>query len=80
MSQTIVVEVENRAGELARIVNLFAARSVNIETLSVSEANAANVSTIVVNTDTDPRTTDQLLRVIRKQVRVLSAQVEERTK
>jgi acetolactate synthase-1/3 small subunit len=80
MSQTIVVEVENRAGELARIVNLFAARGVNIETLNVSEANAANVSTVVVNTDTDPRTTDQLLRVIRKQVRVLSAQVEERTK
>ena len=39
MRRTIVVDVENRAGELARIVNLFAARSVNIETLTVGEAS-----------------------------------------
>ena len=74
---TILVEVENRPGELARIVNLFAARGVNIDTLAVSGADAENVSTITVTTTTDPRTSEQLVRLIEKQVRVLSARVAE---
>ena len=76
--KTIIVEVENRAGELTRIVNFFAARGVNIETLSVSDADAANVSTITVNTDMDARASDQLVRLIAKQVRVHSVRLEER--
>ena len=80
MTKTIVVEVENRPGELARIVNLFAARGVNIETLNVGEANLANISTITVTTDADDRTTEQVARLLDKQVRVLSARVHEETR
>ena len=80
MTRTIVVEVENRPGELARIVNLFAARGVNIETLTVGEANAENISTITVTTNADARMTEQVARLLDKQVRVLSARVhQERT-
>jgi len=77
MTRTIVIDVENRPGELARIVNLFAARSVNIETLNVAAANDVNISTITVTTDADARTTEQLVRLVNKQVRVLAARVEE---
>ena len=77
MTRTILVEVENRPGELARIVNLFAARGVNIDTLNVSGAGADNVSKITVTTKTDERTSEQLVRLIGKQVRVLSARVAE---
>jgi ketol-acid reductoisomerase len=80
MTRTIVVEVENRPGELARIVNLFAARGVNIETLNVGEANLANISTVTVTTDADDRTTEQVARLLDKQVRVLSARVHEERK
>ncbi|HEX9460672.1 MAG TPA: acetolactate synthase small subunit [Thermoanaerobaculia bacterium] len=73
MSRTIVVDVENRPGELARIVNLLAARAVNIETLTVSESSPDNVSTVTVTTDADARTTEQVVRLLDKQVRVLSA-------
>ena len=80
MTRTIVVEVENRPGELARIVNLFAARGVNIETLNVGEASAQNISTITVTTDADGRTTEQVARLLDKQVRVLSARVHQERK
>jgi ketol-acid reductoisomerase len=80
MTRTIVVEVENRPGELARIVNLFAARGVNIETLTVGEASAENISTVTVTTNADARTTEHVARLLDKQVRVLSARVrQERT-
>ncbi|MGH9456872.1 MAG: acetolactate synthase small subunit [Thermoanaerobaculia bacterium] len=77
MTRKILVEVENRPGELARIVNLFAARGVNIDTLTVSAADAAEISKITVVTTTDARTSEQLVRIIGKQVRVLSARVAE---
>ncbi|MGI8424589.1 MAG: ketol-acid reductoisomerase [Chloroflexota bacterium] len=68
-----MVDVENRAGELARIVNLFAARSVNIETLTVGEASPENISRITVTTEADAHTTEQVVRLIDKQIRVVSA-------
>jgi acetolactate synthase regulatory subunit len=80
MTHTIVVDVENQPGELARIVNLFAARGLNIETLTVGEASAENISKITVTTNADARTTEQIARLLDKQVRVLSARVhQERT-
>src|SRR5262245_27567034 len=77
MSRTIVVHVENRPGGLARIDSLFAARSVNIDPMLVSEASGENVSIITVTTNTDGRTSEQLARLIGKQVRVLSARAME---
>ena len=72
---TILVEVENRPGELARIVNLFAARGVNIDTLAVSGADAENVSTITVTTTTDPRTSEQLVRLMEYQLPAMRGSV-----
>ncbi|HEY8183163.1 MAG TPA: ketol-acid reductoisomerase [Thermoanaerobaculia bacterium] len=72
MSRTITVDVENRPGELARIVGLFAARAVNIDSLVVTEPNADNISSITVTINSDGRTTEQIVRVLDKQVRVLS--------
>ncbi len=80
MTRTVFVEVQNCPGELARIVNLFAARGVNIETLTVGEANPQDISTITVTTNADERTTERVVRLLDKQVRVLSARVhQERT-
>ncbi len=73
MRRTIVIEVENRPGELARIVGLFAARSVNIDTLIVAEPSAGNISSITVTTHADDHTTEQIVRLLDKQVRVVSA-------
>src|SRR5262249_13439928 len=72
MSRTIVIEVENRPGELARIVNLFAARGVNIDTLTV-EATALGdpsdaISQITVTTDASARTCEQIVRFLNRQV------------
>ncbi|HEY3055309.1 MAG TPA: ketol-acid reductoisomerase [Thermoanaerobaculia bacterium] len=73
MNRTVTVDVENRPGELARIVGLFAGRGVNIDSLVVSEPNANNISSITVTMISDARTTEQIVRVLNKQVRVLSA-------
>jgi ketol-acid reductoisomerase len=71
LSRIVVVEVENRDGELARIVNLFAARGVNIEALTAT--TDAQFATVTIAIDADDRTTAQLVRNLEKQVRVLSA-------
>jgi acetolactate synthase-1/3 small subunit len=73
MSRTLAIEVENRPGELARIVNLFAARGVNIESLAVDGTTDVTISAMSIVVDADDRTTDQLIRILDKQVRVLSA-------
>ncbi len=73
MSRTVTVDLENRPGELARIVSLFAGRGVNIDSLAVTEPNADNISSITVTMNCDARTTEQIVRVLNKQVRVLSA-------
>ncbi len=85
MSRTIAIEVENKPGELARIVNLFAARGVNIESLAVHAVGEGGVSACRVVIDGDARVAGQLVRLLEKQIRVLSArecsehQTEERT-
>jgi acetolactate synthase-1/3 small subunit len=73
MTRTIVVSVENRIGELARIVNVFAARGVRIETLTAGQADAENISTVTIACDADVATAAQIVRLLDKQVRVLSA-------
>ncbi len=73
MSRTVIVDVENRPGELARIVNLFAARGVNVDALTVHPTADPAISTITVETTADDRTTALLVKLLEKQVRVLSA-------
>ena len=72
MRHTLAITVENRSGELARIAGLFSARGVNIATLTVSENDDPSLTSITVAADGDSRTIDQLVKLLDRQVRVLS--------
>src|SRR5215467_1243736 len=69
MRHKLSVLVENRFGELSRIVGLFSARGLNIESLSVAETLDPSVSRMTMVTAGD----DHAIEQITKQVRVLSA-------
>ena len=71
MRHTISVLVENRYGELARIVELFSARGYNIESLTVAETLDSSVSRLTVVTSGDDRTIQQIVRQLKRLVRVL---------
>ena len=72
MRHTLSILVENRFGELARIVGLFSARGYNIETLTVAETLDPKVSRITVVTSGDEQTVEQIRKQLDKQIRVLS--------
>jgi acetolactate synthase-1/3 small subunit len=60
-SHTLVVEVDNEPGVLARVVGLFSGRGYNIESLTVSETeHAEHVSRITVVTTGTPSVIDQI--------------------
>jgi acetolactate synthase-1/3 small subunit len=69
---TLSILVENRFGELARIVGLFSARGYNIEGLTVAETLDAQVSRVTLVTSGDDHTVEQIVKQLDKQVRVLS--------
>jgi acetolactate synthase-1/3 small subunit len=71
MRHAISVLVENRYGELARIVELFSARGYNIESLTVAETLDSSVSRLTVVTSGDDRTIQQIVRQLKRLVRVL---------
>lgn len=72
MRHTLSILVENRFGELARIVSLFSARGYNIESLTVAETLDPEVSRITLVTSGDERIIAQITRQLEKQVRVIS--------
>jgi acetolactate synthase-1/3 small subunit len=72
MRHTLSILVENRFGELARIVGLFSARGYNIESLTVAETLDNQVSRVMLVTSGDDRTIEQIVKQVNKQVRVLS--------
>jgi acetolactate synthase I/III small subunit len=71
MRHTLSILVENRYGELARIVGLFSARGYNIESLTVAETLNHGVSCITLVTSGDDRTIEQIVKQVNKLVRVL---------
>jgi acetolactate synthase-1/3 small subunit len=73
MRHTLSILVENRFGELSRIVGLFSARGFNIESLTVAETLDANVSRMTLVTRGDDETIEQIRRHLDKQIRVLRA-------
>lgn len=73
MRRTLSVWVENRSGELSRIVGLFTARGYNIESLTVAETPDPNVSLITVVTTGTDHAIEQIVKRVDKQVRVLKA-------
>lgn len=72
MKHTLAILVENRFGELSRIVGLFSARGYNIESLTVAETMNPTVSRITLVTNSDDQTIEQITRQVEKQVRVLN--------
>lgn len=72
MRHTLAILVENRFGELARIVGLFCARGYNIESLTVAETLDRHVSRVTLVTSGDDQIVEQIIKQLEKQVRVLS--------
>ena len=73
MRHTLSILVENRFGELSRIVGMFSARGYNIESLTVAETLDPNISRMTLVTRGDDYTIEQITRQLDKQVRVLRA-------
>jgi acetolactate synthase-1/3 small subunit len=71
MRHTLSIVVENRFGELARIVGLFSARGYNIESLTVAETLNPDISCVTLVTSGDDRTIEQIVKQVNKLVRVL---------
>src|SRR5215471_3375523 len=71
MRHTLSILVENRYGELARIVGLFSARGYNIESLTVAETLDSGISCVTLVTSRDDRTIEQIVKQVNKLVRVL---------
>ncbi|HXG92417.1 MAG TPA: acetolactate synthase small subunit [Blastocatellia bacterium] len=71
MRHTLSILVENRFGELSRIVGLFSARGYNIESLTVAETLDPSVSRMTLVTTGDDQTIEKIVRQLDKQVRVL---------
>ena len=73
MKHTISVLVEDRFGELPRIIGLFSARGQVIESLAVSPTLEANISSLTIVTSGEEQAIEQMVKILNKQVRVLSA-------
>jgi acetolactate synthase I/III small subunit len=72
MRHILAILVENRFGELARIVGLFSSRGYNIESLTVAETLEPRISHVTLVTNGDDATVEQIVKQLDKQIRVLS--------
>ena len=72
MKHTLAILVENRFGELARIVGLFSARGYNLESLTVAETLEPQISRVTLVTNGDDGTLEKIVKQLDKQIRVLS--------
>ncbi|BDR54198.1 acetolactate synthase small subunit [Bombiscardovia apis] len=68
---TLSVLVENRPGVLARVTGLFARRSFNIDSLSVSSTERPDISRITVTAYADPDPLEQIIKQLNKLLHVL---------
>ncbi len=73
MKHTISVLVEDRFGELPRIIGLFSARGQSIDSLTVSPTLDANISSLTIVTSGEEQAIEQMIKILNKQVRVMSA-------
>lgn len=62
--------VEDRFGELARIVGLFAGRGFNIDTLAVNRTMEPGTSRVVLTTRGDDAVIEQIIKQVNKLLRV----------
>lgn len=73
MKHTISVILEDRFGDLQRIVGMFSAKCLPIESLSVSPTLNGTLSSATIVTSGEPKAIEQLVKLLNRQVRVLSA-------
>jgi len=66
MHQILSVLVENHAGVLARVANLFARRGFNIESLAVGTTQNPEISRITVSVCADDEQTTQIVKQLHK--------------
>jgi len=71
MEHIISVQVENKAGVLARVAGLFSARGYNIESLSVAPTLDPATSMITIVTQGDDRVIEQIIKQLNKVIEVL---------
>ena len=71
MRHAISVLVENKAGVLARIANLFSARGYNIDSLAVGETEDASISRMTIIVRGDERILEQIEKQLNKLVDVI---------
>ena len=66
----ISILVEDRYGELARIVGLFSGRGYNIDSLTVNQGLKPGMSRVVLTTRGDAQVIEQIIKQVNKLVRV----------
>ena len=72
MRRIISVLLENESGALSRVVGLFAQRSYNIESLTVSPTNDKTLSRMTITTDVvDNASLEQMMKQLHKLIDVL---------
>ncbi len=71
MKHTISVLVENKFGVLARVASLFSAKGYNIESLSVGETVAPEVSRMTIIVTGDDMILEQIIKQLRRLVDVI---------
>jgi acetolactate synthase-1/3 small subunit len=69
---TLSCLVENKAGVLARVANLFSARGFNIDSLAVGETEDAAVSRMTIVVRGDERILDQVKKQLDKLVDIIT--------
>lgn len=75
MTHYIKVEMVNRFGELARVVNLISGRGFNIEKLMIDKTDKPDISLAKVLLIGDKDKIDVLMKQINRQVRVTDARI-----
>ena len=73
-NRVISVLVENRAGVLAHVVGLFAARGFNIASLAVGETEDPTMSRITLVAEGDQKTIEQIKKQLNKLIDVIKVQ------
>ncbi len=71
MSHTLTILLQNEAGALARVAGLFAARSYNIDTLTVAATNNQAISRLILTLRGDDASIAQVLQQTRKLIDVV---------
>ena len=69
--RTIVVLVENKAGVLARVADLFARRGYNIVSLAVAPTNDDRFSRLTIVVDLESAPLDQIVKQLFKLINVV---------